>query len=226
MYGVISPEDTRVSLAIRATKELPGGAEAYVSGTYYHNDVLSRSAPQNIQQIANPGPNGLSQDTQFIQLPVLLTNGQLNPNNPFAAQGETAQIQYTFGDIPTYNEQISSTYRFVAGIHGHFNLFGDWRYTADVTAAETDLENKFVGDLYGAWLLQLRQSDAEQQGGHKLDRADRYSKQQLQARGNQDHPQPGSVPTAGRSAVVGLDRGGPLRVDLQSQRQLRHQRRR
>jgi len=153
MYGVISPEDTRVSLSIRATKELPGGAEAYFSGTYYHNDVLSRGGPQNIQQTANPGPNGLSQSTYQIQLPVLLTNGTLNPNNPFAALGETAQINYSFGTIPTYNEQIGDTYRFATGVHGHFNLFGDWRYTADVTAAETDLENKFVGDLYGSSLL-------------------------------------------------------------------------
>ncbi len=162
LYGEISPEDTRESLSFRATKELPGGAEVYFSGTYYRNDVISRSGPQNIQQQASPGPNGLFQDTQFIQLPVYVcptgngcnaTNGTLNPNNPFAAQGETAQIQYQFGTIPVSNEQISQTYRFATGIHGSFNLWGDWRYTADVTAAQTDLANIFRGYVYGQSLL-------------------------------------------------------------------------
>ncbi len=162
LYGMIAPEDTRESISIRGTKELPGGAEFYFTGTYYRNDVLSRGGPQNIQQSANPGPSGLSQNTQFIQLPVYVcptgvgcnaSNGTLNPNNPFAAQGETAQIQYSFGTIPVSTEQLSQTYRFASGVHGKFNLWGDWNYTVDVTAAQTDLEQIFRGYIYGSALL-------------------------------------------------------------------------
>ena len=165
MYGMIAPEDTRISVSIRGTKELPNGAEAYFTGTYYRNDVLSRSFlsdPQNIQQIASPGPNGLYQNTQFIQLPVYIcptgvgcnaSNGTLNPNNPFAAQGETAQIQYSFGTIPTYTENLSQSYRFATGVHGHFDFLGDWHYTVDLTASQTDLTNTYVGFLFGSALL-------------------------------------------------------------------------
>ncbi len=156
MYGMIAPEDTRVSLSIKGTKELPGGAEAYFLGTYYHNDVTSREGPANIQ-----AQDGFAPSTSLITLPVYIcptgagcnaSNGTLNPNNPFAAQGYDAQINYTFGTIPSYNEQIGDSYRFATGVHGHFNLWGDWRYTVDVTAAQTDLENKYVGYLNYAGL--------------------------------------------------------------------------
>lgn len=164
-YGEISPDDKRFSASLRFTKKLGENAEAYFAGTYYQNDVVSIAAPSSVRQQSTPGSLGLTYSTAGtpgLVLPVYVcasgvncnaTNGMLNPNNPFAALGETASIRYRFGDIPASNEQFSQTYRIAFGVHGTFNLFGDWRYAVDATAAQSDLRNTSNGDIYIANLL-------------------------------------------------------------------------
>ena len=166
-YSEISPDDKRFSASFRATKQLGGDAQAYFAANYYQNDVLSRTSPSSIRQQASPGPNGLppynSALTPGITLPVYVcasgincnaTNGTLNPNNPYAAQGEQVSIRYLFGDIPAYGEQFSQTYRLSTGVNGSFDLKGKWNYSVDATYSESNLRNSQAGDLYIANLLQ------------------------------------------------------------------------
>ncbi len=169
-YGMISPDDKRFSLTVHAVKKLWGDAEGYFTANYYHNDVLSTGAPSSIRQTSTPGALGLSYSTAGtpgLLLPVYVcpqgsatytctgteTGAKLNPNNPFASAVNTAQIYYTFGDIPTSSEQLNSTYRIATGFHGSFNWMGPWNYQVDATASETDLQVVSKGDIYIANLL-------------------------------------------------------------------------
>jgi iron complex outermembrane receptor protein len=165
-YGVISPDDKRVSVSLRGTKMLGSGAEAYIALNYYRNDVYATSVPSSIRQQATPGALGLppylTAGTPGLLLPVYVcaggvncsaANGTLNPNNPFAAMGEEAKIVYRFGDILNSSQQISSTYRAAGGVKGAFNLQGEWNYNIEGTYSESRLSNITKGDLFIAHLL-------------------------------------------------------------------------
>ena len=167
-YQEISPDDKRFSASFRLTKRFGENTEAYVTANYYQNDVLSRpyTGPSSIREQATPGAVGIAPystaGTPGIILPVYVcaagancsaANGVLNPNNPYAAQGQAASIRYLFGDIPASTEQFVQSYRFAAGLKGQFNFLGDWRYAVDVTGSQSDLTNTTKGAIYINGLL-------------------------------------------------------------------------
>jgi len=75
----------------------------------------------------------------------------LNPNNPFAAQGQVARILGRPITDPTYNETRSRVYRAAGGIAG--TIFDDVDYRVDVTATHNDLRRTQRGYVYIANLL-------------------------------------------------------------------------
>ena len=163
-YGTISPDEKHYSMSGRFTKEFSDTMEGYVSATFAKSDALSRNAPSNFSQTSTPGSAGTIYSSQNggLALPVYIcptgvgcnaTNGTLNPNNPFAAQGELAQLNYLFSDIPNTTEAISNTYRFNAGLKGEFDAWGAWNYDIEGTVTEDDLSVIAKGDLYIANLI-------------------------------------------------------------------------
>ncbi|MBO9623821.1 MAG: TonB-dependent receptor [Sphingomonas sp.] len=130
-YGQLQPEQERWGITGRVTARLGGDLEAYAIGTYYRSEVDSVAAPSAIR-------NRAPANTLGVVLPARLTNGQLNPNNPFAAEGYAAQIAYTFGDIPISNTTASSTYRGALGVSGSLGEKG--RFALEATAMHTDLD--------------------------------------------------------------------------------------
>jgi iron complex outermembrane receptor protein len=135
-YGQIQPEQTRFGGTIHATANVGANSQAYASVSYFQNTVISSGNPNNIRS-ANPV------NTLSIVLPAVLTNGQLNPNNPFAASGQAAAIRYLFGDLPSRSEYKDRVLRGQAGISGKF---GDgWTYSVDATAAKSWLDIKQDG---------------------------------------------------------------------------------
>jgi len=163
-YGTISPDDKRFSLSGRFTKEFSDTMEGFVSATFYRNDVLVKNAPSSFSQTSTPGSDGTiySSANGGLALPVYVcsagvncnaSNGTLNPNNPFAAQGELAQLNYLFSDIDNTTEEVSNTYRFNAGLKGEFDAWGAWNYDIEGTVSEDDLSVIAKGDLYIANLI-------------------------------------------------------------------------
>jgi iron complex outermembrane receptor protein len=140
-YGVIQPEQTRFGGTAHFTANVGDNAQAYVAATFYQSKVFIDGTPQSIRSNGNPI------DTRGIILPVRLTNGQLNPQNPYAAQGLGAQIYYRFGDIPSSLTNVSRSYRIAAGIDGTFGDSG-FGYSAAATYMRTDLEQTRRGFLY------------------------------------------------------------------------------
>lgn len=130
-YGQLQPEQERYGVTARVTARLGGGLEAYGIGTFYRSIVDTVGAASVIRSSAPASTLG-------IVLPVRLTNGQLNPNNPFAAEGYAAQIGYRFRDIPVSNTTNSTTYRGAVGIGG--DIGGRGRFALEATAMHTDLD--------------------------------------------------------------------------------------
>jgi len=143
-YGMVQPRQTRYGLSGRASFRLGDNAEAYVAATYYESKVFSGFAPSSIR-----GRNPIN--TLNVVLPALLSNGQLNPNNPYAAEGLAARIYYTFGDIERSNESISKVYRASAGVKGSFGE--GWNYTVDLSGTRNTLDLYVNGALNIAGLV-------------------------------------------------------------------------
>jgi iron complex outermembrane recepter protein len=155
-YGEILPDDRRLSISLRGTKQLGEHAQAYLTANFYQNTVLERGDPSTIRTQTTPGQLGQSYSTATspgLTLPAVLPNGQLNPQDPFAALGEASTIRYRFGDIPEYGRQYDRTYRIATGVNGDFDLYGNWRYSVEATGTENYLNNTAGGDLYVANLL-------------------------------------------------------------------------
>lgn len=163
-YRMIEPDDKRYSMSGRFTKEFNDDMTGFISATYYRNDVMVRNEPSSFQNQSTPGSAGTVYSTYNggLPLPVYVcaagvncnaSNGTLNPNNPFAAQGEMAEINYLFGDIPNTTESISKVSRVAAGLSGKFDAWGTWNYDIEATAAESDLDVISKGDIYIANLI-------------------------------------------------------------------------
>ncbi|UAJ08736.1 TonB-dependent receptor [Polymorphobacter megasporae] len=130
-YLTDQPSQRRLGATAHITARVGSDAEAYATATYYESKVDSTNTPQSVRS-ANPI------NTQTIALPALLSNGTLNPNNPYAATGQSALLYYTFGDIPGGSTTYSHVVRGSAGIHGTFGT--GWTYSADATAAHSWLD--------------------------------------------------------------------------------------
>jgi iron complex outermembrane receptor protein len=147
-YSSIQPEQQRIGAAARLTGRLGNDLEAYVSATFFQSNVRASGNPATIR---SSSPFNTAQTV----LPVYVcaagincataADRRLNPNNPFAAQGQAAQIFYRFGDIPFVTETRARTYRGAAGLHGSFG--GGWNFSADVTGMHTDLRRTAQGYL-------------------------------------------------------------------------------
>lgn len=130
-YGQIQPSQTRFGVTAHGTVQINDRTQAYLMASYYQNDVLASGGPPSIRS-SNPI------STLNIVLPVFLANGQLNPNNPYAAQGQPASIRYLFGDIAGSSEYKNHVMRGAAGITGGFGE--GWHYSVDLTAAHSWLD--------------------------------------------------------------------------------------
>jgi iron complex outermembrane receptor protein len=144
-YTVIMPNQTRFGGTLHATANVGENAQAYLTATYYVSRVLIDQSPQSIRSNGNPF------ETRGISLPALLSNGTLNPQNPFAASGQAALIYYRFGDIDSSLQNEAKTFRVAGGVDG---TFGDgFGYSLSGTYMRTDLDQTRRGFLYVPALL-------------------------------------------------------------------------
>ena len=140
-YTDVQPSQERLGVNGRFTVQLSDYTEAYLNASYFQNKVFVDSffatGPAQIQ-VATP------HNTDSIALPPTLPNGQLNPNNPFAAQGQYALINYAFGDLPGSSAFTNHAIRAVAGIKG---TWGDWNYDSALVIDHTWLDTAYTGLL-------------------------------------------------------------------------------
>ena len=142
-YGVIQPSDRRISSTMKATVNIGDTAQGYAMFTYSQNQVVYPETPRYITD------HSRSSDANLINiaLPVRLANGQLNPNDPFAAQGYAAQIYYLFGDLKPVATDFNQALRGSSGINGSVpsHWGGDWHYNVSFVGMVDSLRRTFTG---------------------------------------------------------------------------------
>jgi iron complex outermembrane receptor protein len=155
---------TRKGGAVRATKRF-GDTDAFIMLNYYNTKTSNEGTPRSftgqtaaggrivsISRIilpvyvcpqavgvvgTNPATGNISGDLRFTGCNA--TNGTLNPNNPFAAAGQEAQLSaIPDRGIKTYTD--SRVYRVAAGASGTFGAADEWNYNVGATASRVDLD--------------------------------------------------------------------------------------
>lgn len=142
-YGDDQPAQQRVGVSARFTVKLGDEITAYTNTSYYQNTVIIDAPPSQIQA-------PISLNTNNIALPPTLPGGGLNPNDPFAAAGQYALIQYAFGDIPAQNILKNHNLRWVTGLRG--TKWG-WDFDTGLVINHTWLDTDTKGLLNGPALL-------------------------------------------------------------------------
>lgn len=143
-YLEILPDQTRFGGTAHLSVNVGTNSTAYLAGTYYESIIFQRRQPSTVRSV-NPVT------TIGLVLPAILANGTLNPQNPFAAQGQAALLYYRFGDIPVTLKNTSKTYRIAGGIDGKL-ADGGIGYTLHGTYMRTDLTQDRTGFLNVAGL--------------------------------------------------------------------------
>lgn len=139
-YGQILPDQTRFGGTVHVTANVGSNAQAYLAGTFYESIIFQQRTPSTLRS-NNPAY------TYGLVLPATLSNGALNPQNPYAATGQGAMIFYRFGDIASTLKNTSQTYRIAGGIDGKFGTDGGWGYTLHGTYMRTNLTQDRTGNI-------------------------------------------------------------------------------
>jgi len=151
LYTLLRPEIERKGLTARFTANVGERAQVYAIANYYQTKNRASITPLDFIGRPTPPNNGIA--FYNVMLPVYIcsagmgtadglntgcdsTNGTLNPYNPYAASGRTAQAFVT-STRPTTDETDSRVLRGVLGVDGSFG--DDWRYSANFTASEVRL---------------------------------------------------------------------------------------
>ena len=134
-YGQVQPATEQGGLYGRFTAQINDNTKAYLSASYFESKT---DAPGGPRQIQSSTPN----NTNNIALqPTLTVNGVpttiLNPNDPYAAQGQYALVNYAFGDIPSGFNYDNHNMRVVGDIAG---VAGEWNYDAALVLNHTWLD--------------------------------------------------------------------------------------
>jgi iron complex outermembrane receptor protein len=136
-YGQIQAKTKEGGVYGRLTMKINDTTKAYVSLSYMETKTDAIASPAQIQ-------TGTPNNTNNIALPAYLSNGSLNPNDPFAASGQAALLNYAFGDIPRGSSYDNHNLRIVGDIAG---TWGEWNYDAAVVLNHTSLDSQLYGYL-------------------------------------------------------------------------------
>lgn len=170
-YIMLQPEIERKGLSGRVTAKIGDNAEAYAIINYYNTKTHASFTPLGFNGTPTAPNNGAL--AYNVMQPIYVcatgvgtrtgtgtgcdaTNGVLNPYNPYAASGRTAQM---FVRSPRQRtvDTSSRSLRASLGIDGTF--MDDWRYSANFTASEVRLNR-----LQQNYLIPQRIADAVARG--------------------------------------------------------------
>jgi iron complex outermembrane receptor protein len=155
----IYPKIERAGLNLRGTVRPNNRTEAYVMATYYNvTTTESGGTPFVFGSTTPPGGPDVERVTLSpVYLPVYVcpldrngyevcdaSNGVLNPNNPFAAAGQEAQVLYRL-PVPRASDTDTDTWRIAGGINGYFGANDEWDYQVEAVTARVAMDLKRTG---------------------------------------------------------------------------------
>lgn len=173
-YGVVTPNVERFGASARFSAMLGDTSDAYLEVNFQQATVGFTGFPALIRAngpvgilyprfSTSTGAGTVAPGSGVLTLPVYVCpqgvgstnglgtgcnaqNGVLNPNNPFAAQGQVARIVGALYNSVTRTESRNRVYRAALGLRG--TVFGNFDYRFDATAMHTDLQLKREGFVY------------------------------------------------------------------------------
>lgn len=162
-YNDIQPVQERYNFSGRLSFRASDSIEGYITGSYSHNNIKIGRAPTSIRQTQPYGGSpALASNNPGVVLPVYVcasgtncataADRRLNPNNPFAAEGNSARIYYLFGDIPVGTDRSNEVIRGAAGLSGDFE--GGYHWKVDAVAARDNFSITSMGVINIAGLKQ------------------------------------------------------------------------
>ena len=137
LYTAIQPDMDRRGLYGRFTIQLADRTQAYIAASYYEVKTSFPGTPAQIQA-------STPRNTNAIALPATLPDGSLNPNNPFAADGNAALINYAFPSALASGQTKNHNFRLVGGLTGQW---GEWSYDTALVFNHASLDTHFNGFL-------------------------------------------------------------------------------
>lgn len=173
-YDAVTPNLERFGGSARFTAKVGDSSEAYLLVNFQQSSSNYTGRPARIRDNAPAGilfpqystaqnqTPALAAGSAVLALPVYVcaarvncgpTNGTLNPNNPFAAQGQVARLVGALPDTVTSNATRSRVYRAAFGLKG--SVLNDIDYDFNATAMHTDLRLKTNGYVYIQNLLNV-----------------------------------------------------------------------
>lgn len=173
-YGVIQPQVERFGISGHVTAQLNDSTQVHAEVNFLQTDVAYEGLPTMIRGNA-PAPYYFPRystssnipyygNNTLLQLPVYVcprstvgactaANGTLNPNNPFAASGQTAALIGRLPNSIEHDESRTRVFRAALGINGR--LSDNWTFRVDATAMHMDLRRKSEGYVYIQHLLDV-----------------------------------------------------------------------
>jgi len=157
-YAMLLPETERFGVSSRFTANIGDSHQFYAQANYYKTTTNVTGTPRSFaDQPTNPRSGA---EVYYVILPTYVcasgvgtrnglntgcdaTNGVLNPDNPYAAAGQTAQVSYR-SDVPTHDTAVSRSIRGVIGMSG---MLGGFDYSANFVAANSKLTRTQSGYL-------------------------------------------------------------------------------
>ncbi|NID14258.1 TonB-dependent receptor plug domain-containing protein [Luteibacter yeojuensis] len=136
-YTAIQPTMDRRGLYGRFTLNVGERSKAYLGASYYEVTTTFPGAPAQIQA-------GTPRNTNSIALPATLPDGSLNPNNPFAAEGKAALINFGFPSALASGGSKNHNLRIMGGFTGYW---GDWGYDTALVFNHSSLDTWLNGFL-------------------------------------------------------------------------------
>ena len=152
-YLMLQPEIERAGLSMRFTGNVNDRTQIYAMANFYKTDTYSSITPLGFNGTPPP-PRPATLAAYNVILPIYTcssgvgtpnglgtgcnaTNGLLNPYNPYAALGQTAQISLR-SPFPRASATDGRALRAAMGVEGSFGA--DWRYSANLTFSEVGLD--------------------------------------------------------------------------------------
>ncbi|WP_408868477.1 TonB-dependent receptor plug domain-containing protein, partial [Asaia krungthepensis] len=145
-YAQVAPDLRRVSATAHFTANVTERSQLTAMFTWSQARSIITGTPYSTYGGTSYSQAKLA-TAQNTYLPVYLADGSLNPNNPYAALGEQAQVNYRFGDLIPTTMDTSQNFRGSVRYNGwHPSRWGsDWNYDVNFVGMNTLLNQTITG---------------------------------------------------------------------------------
>ena len=145
-YAQLAPDLRRISATAHFTANVTERSQLTAMFTWSQARSIITGTPYSTYGSTSYSQAKLA-SAQNTYLPVYLADGSLNPNNPYAAQGQQAQVNYRFGDLIPTTMDTSQNFRGSVRYNGwHPSHWGsDWNYDVNFVGMNTLLNQTITG---------------------------------------------------------------------------------